>query len=502
MKKYTLNYAAAALAGLGLVACASVTDTVEVTTGTVIRNATVVNTRDGSLTPGMTIIIHGGKIEQVAAIASIHISGSARLVDASGKYLVPGYLDMHTHAMPMADKQPGYWPLLIANGITGIREMAGSAEFIARTKTLNADSAAGRVDAPEILLMPGNLLVGVMSPALGVQQVQQQKAMGADFIKLVSANHEATVAILAEAKKQGLSVAGHLPPSVSAEEASKAGWHAIEHLGAGMGLLLDCATDEVGIRNAALRAAGPPVFTPDSITSPMLYRYRDAPFYQQILNNYSEEKCLGLAATFIANDTWQVPTLVRLRAMEFSNDPRYRNDPNLVYVSKTSRALWEQLAAQFEAKAPAAAANTFQQYYVQQQKVIGLMKQHGVKMLTGSDLGGIWVIPGFGLHREFRELASAGLSPLDILQMTTLNGAEFLHRETSMGTVEAGKNADLVLLDANPIADVANLDRISGVFLKGKYFSKEDLETMKSKVAQAYAQQPIGRAGAEPVHID
>jgi imidazolonepropionase-like amidohydrolase len=125
-----------------------------------------------------------------------------------------------------------------------------------------------------------------------------------------------------------------------------------------------------------------------------------------------------------------------------------------------------------------------------QQKIVKMMKLGGVKMLAGSDLGGIWVIPGVSLHQEFRELAASGLSPLEVLQMTTLNAAEFLRREATMGTVEAGKNADLVLLDANPIDDVANLQKISAVIARGKYFSRTSLDTIKNDVAEALNNQP------------
>ena len=125
-------------------------------------------------------------------------------------------------------------------------------------------------------------------------------------------------------------------------------------------------------------------------------------------------------------------------------------------------------------------------------------------MMTGSDLGGIWVIPGFSLHQEFHLLADAGLTPLEILQMTTLDPAQFLDREAAMGTVEAGKNADLVLLDDNPVKNVKNLDRIAGVFVKGKYFSKEALETLKNGVAVAYGNQPIDdyETTLDPNHKD
>ena len=115
-----------------------------------------------------------------------------------------------------------------------------------------------------------------------------------------------------------------------------------------------------------------------------------------------------------------------------------------------------------------------------------------------------WVIPGFALHQEFALLAASGITPLEILQMTTLNGAQFLNREATMGTVALGKNADLVLPDANPIADVANMSKIAGVVLRGKYFSKAALDKLKADVAATYASVTIQTVAAsvEPAHVD
>jgi imidazolonepropionase-like amidohydrolase len=105
---------------------------------------------------------------------------------------------------------------------------------------------------------------------------------------------------------------------------------------------------------------------------------------------------------------------------------------------------------------------------------------------------------------RIRELAAAGFSPLEILQATTLNGARFVGREATMGTVEQGKNADLVLLDANPTADVANLDKISAVVLKGKYYSRAALDRLLSDVAAAYAAAPLKELSTalDPTHFD
>jgi imidazolonepropionase-like amidohydrolase len=475
----------AALLGASLLAaCAAPQEPMAVaSSGTVIRNVTVVDTRDGVLLPGQTLLLDGGKIVRIVS-GAVRVEGTAREIDASGKFVVPGYLDMHTHALLTASKPAAVaWPMLVANGITGVREMAGSAQLIQLAHALNADSAAGKLTAPEILAVPGDILAAPLTPEQAVQRVRQQKQMGADFIKVAGGNHDGTLAVLDEAHIQGLTVSGHMPLALQAATAADAGWRAIEHLGSGLGMVLGCSTAEDAVRSALLHGEGaappPPAAMPLAIVSPMLFRAADAPFYQKAMDGYSEEKCTALARRFAQRGTWQVPTLIRLRTAAFSTAPQYREDPALVHVDKDTRALWERLARQYETTVPTPAAATFQRYYGLQRQLVGLLARNGVKMMAGSDLGGIWVIPGVSLHQEFGELAAAGLTPLQILQMTTLNGAEFLHREAEMGTVEAGKNADLVLLSANPLADVSNLSRISAVVLKGRYLDQKALDALK-----------------------
>jgi predicted amidohydrolase len=480
-------------------------DSFDVTQGVVIQNASIVNTRDGSILFAKSIVLDGGKITKISA-SQANISGTATAVDGSGKFLVPGFNDMHTHAMAAVDQTPTYWPLLIANGITGIREMGGSAAVIQRARQLNADSAAHKVDAPEVLVIPSDIFAGQSPTAAGAAAfVQAKKADGADFIKMTAGTRDAVLGLFQESKNQNLDAAGHLSPAVSALDSSNAGMRAIEHLGAGWGLILDCSTDQTNIRGTAapLQATLQPL-PADFVVNPRVYDGTlNAPFYQRILDTYSDATCQSLAQAFVKNGTWQPVTLIRLRTQDYGNDPVYTADPNLKYVDKTRLALWNQLAQKFSAL-PASAVTTLRAYYEQQKKVTKLMKQAGVGILAGSDLGGQWVIPGFGLHQEFKELAASGLSPLEILQATTLNGAQFLRRDATMGTVEEGKNADLVLLDANPVSDVANLDKVSAVFLKGKYFSKDALDKMKADVAAAYAALPLQALSTalDPTHVD
>lgn len=483
-----------------IAACGGGDDTIEVTSGTVLLNATVVNTRDGAQSEPMSIIIDAGKIQKITPNRAIRITGSAQAINAAGKYVVPGYLDMHTHSLDSAALSTTNWPLQIANGITGVREMGGAPNAIALARQLNIDSAAGRVDAPEILMTAGEILAGIVSGPQAAAAVAARKDAGADFIKAVAANRDGMLGILSAATTQGLSVAGHLTPTVSALESSNAGMKAIEHLGSGMGSLLDCSADEASIRQSILAGPGP---TPPVIPS-WAANTANAPNFQRVFDTYSGDKCLALVNAFVRNGTWHVPTLYRLLGLQTADDAAFAADPNLIYVPADVRASWAGIAAGFAA-IPAAGRDSLRQYYGLQKTLTKLMKLNGVKMLAGSDTAriAVWMIPGFSLHKEFRELAAAGLSPLEILQMTTLNGAEFLGRQTTMGTVDEGKNADLVLLDANPIADVANLSRISAVVLKGKHFSKDALDAMKGAAASGIARQLPNAHGADaPDHVD
>ncbi len=427
--------AGALLATLAGGAGAAAAQRVNVQTGVVLNGVTIVDTRTGALTPDQAIALDGGKIVRIGAAGSIVGQGAAQTVDARGKYVVPGFLDMHAHVVESVNQQPSFFPLLIANGITGVREESVTPANMELGKKVNADAAAGRVDAPEIIFSGSE---------------------------------------------------AHLKPNLSAMDSSNAGWPSMDHLGAGWGLILDCSTDEQAIRAESLKLGLRPPFPPNFVLNPRVF---DGPatvsIYQRILDTYSEPRCVELSKAFAKNHTWQTVTLIRLRTQDWGNDPLYRNDPRLKYMNPSTVALWDKLGDQF-ATLPPNVVTTLQSYYGLQKKVTGLMERNGVKILAGSDVGGIWLIPGFSLHQEFHELAASGLTPLEILQTTTLNPAEFLERQSSMGSVSEGKNADLVLLEANPIADAANLDRISGVVLHGKYFSRAALDKLEGDVAAAY----------------
>jgi imidazolonepropionase-like amidohydrolase len=195
-------------------------------------------------------------------------------------------------------------------------------------------------------------------------------------------------------------------------------------------------------------------------------------------DTYNELNCHALAAVFVANQTWNVPTLVRLRTQELADSPEYLSDPAMPYIPAASLKAWREVTDKFH-NLPTAMRATDREAYRRQLALTKLFDDAGVRMMVGTDGGG--QVPGQSIHQEFDELAKAGLPPLKILQMTTLNPAEFLGRTGTMGSIDIGKNADIVLLDSNPVESAQNLHTISGVVRAGFYYSHADLAALRSR---------------------
>ena len=467
---------------------------VTVSSGLLLTHVTIVDTHTGKLMPGMSIAVDGGRITKIGPAGTLLAKGSARRMDLTGKFVVPGYWEMHGHPIDSPDRADNL-ALMLATGITGVRQMSGSDALLKERKDGTLMPAT---DTPELLAMPGSILLrgNAGTVPIAIAEVDKQKVEGADFIKTIDVTPQVFFAALDEATKQGLLYDGHLSPGVDAVKASEAGMRVIEHLGPMETILISCSTDEAGIRQAmAARAAAaaqapapPPAasLSKNATSNPVLTRSLADPTAlsrtQHILDTYSEEKCRNVAQVFATHKTWQVPTLIRLRTAEFGDDPLYRNNPNLQYVSPSTRKLWNSIAQQFTAKMGPADRETLMQMFALQMKVAKLFDDAGVPMLAGSDFGGMWLVAGFSLHQEFDLLAQAGFTPLRVLQMTTLDGARLLGREDHAGSVEEGKNANLVVLDGNPIETVQNLHQVYAVVRGGNYYSKDALDGLKQKV--------------------
>jgi imidazolonepropionase-like amidohydrolase len=464
----------------------------------ILRAATVVDVRAGTLVPRVDVIVEGGRISRIAPTDTVSTDG-ALVIETMGQYIVPGYVDAHSHPLGQ-DGQTEALQLMGAFGITGFRQMSGSS-------TLLSDRASGALDLPEdgpaLLAMPGDVLtvMNAGSPDAAAAAVRRQKAEGADFIKVVSVSPPALLAVLDEANAVGISVAGHLPNGIDVREASRRGMRCIEHLGPGVGITAATADDEPAMLADAAAGGrtikGPPSTLPgmdrmilkmmkDLIINPVAANTLiDIDLLERAEETFDEAKAREVAQVFVRNETWQCPTLIRVRTQQLADDPVHTGDPELRYISESTLRSWRESNEKF-AKQGDPAHQTYRRNYALQLRLTKIFADAGVPLLIGSDACGAgWVIPGHSLHQEFDEMTAAGLDPLTVLRAATMNASTFFGTSESSGTVEEGKNADLVVLRDNPLERASALHDIAGVVRAGRYRSAEQLNAVKDRIAAA-----------------
>ena len=441
----------------------------------VFTHVTVIDATGAPAKPDMSVVISGQRIVELGRTRRVRLPKDALVVNASGKFLIPGLWDMHVHEW----NKEVFFPLFIANGITGVRDMFSPLDPI---KQWRAEIAAGKtigprifaagilVDGPYPFCKPCTIAVGNADE--GRKAVLKVKEMGADFVKVYSMlPRDAYFAIADEAKRQHMVFAGHVPEFVSAAEASDAGQKSIEHL---TGVLVACSAKEAELRKeneARLRAEG---IRMDTATDEQA----------AALASFDEKKARALFARFVRNGTWMCPTLSVLRAIALSGEADFRNDPRLKYVPDfLKKQFWEDAYGWKEHtdEDNARAKRVFQK----QLEVVGMMRRAGVRFIAGTDTANPYVFPGFSLHEELALLVRAGFTPMQALQSATRDAAEYLGLLDSVGTIEKGKRADLVLLDASPLTEIGNTRKINAVVLGGKLISKPELDQMLTDVETA-----------------
>lgn len=458
---------------------------------TLLRNANVVDVRTGDVRRGVDIEIADGRIAAIGEGGSAAASSAG--VDLAGAYVVPGYNDMHAHTLQLDDPS-GAYRLMLAHGVTGYRQMAGSPQLLARRA---AGGFPDTDDAPALLLLPGDLLtpLNAASPEAVREEVRRQHAQGADFVKMAFIAGSVYPAAQEEANRVGIPLGGHLPGPIPAEEASRLGIGFIEHLGPGLGLLSSCNHDHAAMHEqlAAEKPMRLPRFPgagklfakliPRIVVNPSLRTSAETvAMMRRAVETFDEDRVRALAAVLAENGTWQCATLVRVRASQLSDEPAWAENPALRYMSEATLKFWDRTLERYR-RLPASTREVFRELYAAQLRLVRLLDEGGVPMIAGSDVtGAIWLVPGESLHREFDELAGAGIPPLRVLQMTTLDAARFAGAD-DLGLVEPGCRADLVVLDADPTADVSALHRVSGVVRAGRYRDRAELDRMLEGVA-------------------
>jgi imidazolonepropionase-like amidohydrolase len=264
------------------------------------------------------------------------------------------------------------------------------------------------------------------------------------------------------ARKWGLPVAGHVPDTVTIDEAITARQNSMEHL---MGMLLACSSDEQKIR--PLRALAIEQKDGKALVG----------IAERTLVTFDPTKAGNLFERMARYSSYQVPTLVMLRRSAYADADDVVRDPRLKYIPSAIRKDWDDPREE-KKKIPEATLALIGQQYERLAWIVEQMQRQGVPIMAGTDTGDPYTFPGYDLHRELQLLVKAGLTPAQALRSATLTPAEYLDADESLGSVVQGKIADLVLLDADPLKDIRNTQKISAVVLGGKYLSKAKLDSM------------------------
>lgn len=390
-----------------------------------IRDVNIVDVENGSTLANRSILIHE---DHIVAVGADLKAPKAQVIDAAGKFVIPGLWDMHVHLV-----ERGQLPLYCAYGITGVRDMGSNFD---RVKAWRAEIQSGALLGPHVETCgpavdgfpaedPKLPVSMVRSPSEARSTFDRLDDQSVDFIGILPRlPRDAYFALIERARKWYSSVSGPVPATVTLLEAVDARQRTIDQM---FGILLACSTEEKKFRE--LRA--------------LALDRRDWEGFHDVelaaADTFSAAKADELFHRMAMFDTRAVPTLITLRTTP--------------WAAGLYRKLTELLIQ---------------------------MQRDGVGILAGTDTGVSTVHPGEALHQELELLVAAGMTPLQALRSATLEPAKYLDALASLGAVAHGKIADLVLLDANPLVDIRNTRRISAVVNSGKYLSKSRLSLIQS----------------------
>lgn len=422
--------------------------TVPVTAATTaIINVNVLPMSSADVMPAQTVLVEDGAIIAFGDVDSVRIPDDAFIVDGTDRFLMPGLAEMHAHVPPStSDKLDRYFNLFVANGVTSIRGMLGDPSHLA----LRQQIIAGEVFGPR-LVTSGPSLNGrsVAGQQDARRQVREQAQAGYDFVKIhPGLSRDEFTALAQTANEFGIPFVGHVTVAAGLADALALKMAAIDHLDGYFVALLP----------------------PDS---PGGGGYGG--FFDVMLADELDAGNIGrIAALTAAAGTWNVPTqtLVENRISDALTTD-LMNWPEMRYVPQSTVQRWAESRDALHAESGFSRDTAARAIQLRRQ-LIRELHGAGAKLLLGSDAPQVFNVPGFSAHRELQALVAAGLSPFAALRTGTVAVAEFLG--TNTGVVAVGKDADLLLLNANPLEDIANTTRIHGVMLRGKWLSRRALD--------------------------
>lgn len=412
-----------------------------VDTPLVITNVNVLPMDRDRVLRAQSVVVERGVITRIGPAGAVTVPAGARTIDGAGKYLMPGLVDVHVHLHGNPeDQQRQLLKLFLVNGVTRVVNLRGTPQILDLRTAVNS----GRVLGPRLYTVgPYVNEPFVTSPEDVERAVVEQKRAGYDFIKLHgSLSRDAYHRLNEVARREGIRVIGHAPRNLGLEAMFAERQYMIAH------------AEE---------------------------------FLYDTLNRSTDSSLAGVAAKLAewgrataAARIWLTPNLTAYKAIarQVGDLDAMLARPEMRYLPRANQVGWGPATNPYTNRIPKFRAPSIMARYHLLEKLVATFQRAGVRMLVGTDAMNTGVIPGFSAHDELADLVTAGLTPFEALRAATANAAEFLAEPGDRGTVAAGQKADLLLLDANPLDDIANSRRIAGVMLRGRWMSREDLTAM------------------------
>jgi imidazolonepropionase-like amidohydrolase len=420
-----------------------------------------------------TVIVRDGVIAEIGDAKKVKVPKGAQRIDGAGKFLIPGLTDMHVHLFT-DDEFPDALAedelkIMVANGVTTIRLMTGTPEQL----VLREKSRRGEILGPTIYAASPQFIGKKSSNAYVVtnerearDSVRQAKRDGYDYLKVTTnLKPEVYEAIVDEARKENIRVVGHADSrSIGLKRALKAGQQ-IEHL------------------DSYLEALLPDNLLAQGSVSDIYIYY---PKSWESLDYIDESKIPAIAKATVESNPFSTPTLTLFK-YTFGigrTEESIKAQPDIRFYPQKVIDFW--LGVNKRYWATAASPERRAKYVALRNKITKAIYDAGGKIMAGSDTPEWLMLYGFTLHAEMKNLAEAGLSNYAALEAATKNPAEFFGTINKTGTIEKGKRADLVLLDANPLENISNTERRAGVMLKGTYYTQTELNKWLDEIATRF----------------
>ncbi len=440
-----------------------------------IKDVSIIDIESGTTIPQQSILIENGRITNIFPSGAIAYAAHTE-IEATGMYVIPGLWDMHVHlrgGSALADENKNLLPLYITNGVTTVREAGGdiTPQILQWKQEISENTLVGPT-----IFTSGPKLDGKNSTWPGSLELQSKEdvthaldslvALGVEFIKIYDStlSEEIYLEILRQAEARGLKTTGHLPMSVMLDDALDAGLDGIEHL---YYVLKGASGKEQEItdlvRNGKLSFWGA---------------------VRELLDSYDEEKATKLFQKMALKKVAVTPTIYIDEVLSFLHEVDHSNDIELNYIGEEIQKTYAR-RLNTALKRTEASKRFEAELHHKFKSMIKPMFDAKVMLLTGSDNGAFnsYIYAGSSLHKELETFVESGLTPIEVLQSSIINGATFFGVQDSIGTIEIDKKGDLLILNANPLEDIKNTTTIEAVIHNGKSYSKKDLQQFFKKIA-------------------